>query len=215
MFRIIRVFLFAFVVAVLPFTVLIRVSVYCHTHYDTGAYSSLGIGVMAVSIILFVYFTLLHTWITGKIGNYAGIKRRSLIALLIVCLYSIHAVFFLSSDHAKSDRVATGFKQLHPILRLATSTLAYIDKNLIITDSERVPEDYRRMGLPSKRSSLHYKQRDGYVYAIDVRVKQRSELKSAATTLYFRLMGLRTLRHGGTADHLHISLYCHDKPYAK
>lgn len=215
MFKLIRFLFFIVVVAIFPFIALIRTAVYAHTRYHYGAYTSLGIGVLSVAVLLFLYFTVIHTWITGRIGDYAGIKRRSMIAILIVCLYAFHALFFLSSDHAKTSEVAEEFTKIHPILRLSISTLAYVDKGLIMTDAERVPEDYQRMGLPTKKASLHYRQADGYVYAIDIRVNHRSEIKSALATLYFRMMGLRTLRHGGTADHLHISLYNHERPYAK
>jgi len=215
MFKLIRFILFLLTLAVLPFIALIRVAVYAHTEYHYSAYTSLGIGVISVAVLVFMYFTIIHRWITGRIGDYAGIKRRSFIAILIVSLYSFHALFFLSSDHTKSNQVAKEFTQIHPILRLSTSTLAYIDKGLIMTDAERVPEDYRKMGLPTNKASLHYRQADGYVYAIDIRVNHRSEIKSALATLYFRMMGLRTLRHGGTGDHLHISLFNHDRPYAK
>jgi len=32
------------------------------------------------------------------------------------------------------------------------STLVYVDKKLIITDASREPEDYKKMGLPTKRN---------------------------------------------------------------
>jgi len=84
-----------------------------------------------------------------------------------------------------------------------------IDKEAVITDTNRVPEDYKRMGLKTNRSSLHYEQEDGYAYAIDLRVRGKSEIRNKLTQWYFDWMGFNTLRHGGSADHLHVSLPCH------
>lgn len=101
------------------------------------------------------------------------------------------------------------------MLRLAVSTLIHIDKELIITDADRQPEDYKKMGLKSKKLSLHYKQNTGYSHALDLRTSGRPIWKNLIVQNYFRLMGFRTLRHVGTADHLHVSLMSHQNPYAK
>ncbi len=213
--RALRFLLFAILLMVLPFILLIRISVYTHTEYAMGAYTSLLVGGLSTCILLILYFTIIHQFITGKLGDYAGIKRRSLIAVLIVLLYGFHALFFFSSGQVKSQDLRLEFLEMHPLLRLSTSTLAYMDEKLVLTDAERVPEDYRKMGLPSKSSSLHYKQADGYVYALDLRVKGRSEFRNMLITLYYRMMGFKTLRHDGTEDHLHVSLYNHAKPHAR
>ena len=213
--RALRFLLFSFILMVLPFILLIRISVFAHTQYDLGAYTSLLVGGLSTCVLLIFYFTVIHQFITGKIGDYAGVKRRSLIAMLVVLLYGFHALFFFSSGQVKSQELRLEFLEMHPLLRLSTSTLAYMDEKLVLTDAERVPEDYQKMGLPSKSSSLHYKQADGYVYALDLRVKNRSEFRNMLVTLYYRMMGFKTLRHVGTADHLHISLFNHDKPRAR
>jgi hypothetical protein len=62
------------------------------------------------------------------------------------------------------------------------------------------------MGLPVHDSSLHYAQPDGYVHAVDLRTIGRREVKNRLVQLYFALMGFATLRHVGTADHLHVEL---------
>jgi len=41
---------------------------------------------------------------------------------------------------------------------------------------------------------------------LDLRTIGRSERRNRLTAAYFQLMGFRTLRHLGTADHLHVSL---------
>jgi len=213
--KILRALLFTILLTILPFILLIRISVYVHVQYHLSAYTCLLVGVISTVILLILYFTLIHQFLTGRIGDYAGIRRRSIIALLIVMLYGFHALFFISSGQVKSQDLRLEFLEMHPLLRLSTSTLAYMDESLVITDAQRGPEDYAKMGLPSKSSSLHYKQKDGYVYALDVRVKGRSEFRNMLVTMYYRLMGFKTLRHVGTADHLHISLFNHEKPYAK
>ncbi len=213
--RIVRLLIFIILLAILPFALLIRISVFVHVNYELSAYTCLFIGIGCTTIVLFLYFTLIHGFLTGSIGDYAGIKRRSIIAFLVVFLYGVHALFFFSSSNVKSQDLRVEYLQMHPLLRLSTSTLAYMDRKLILTDAERVPEDYKKMGLPSKRASLHYKQSDGYVYALDLRVNGRSEFRNFLMTGYFRLMGFKTLRHLGTADHLHVSLHNHDLPYAK
>ena len=83
-----------------------------------------------------------------------------------------------------------------------------------MTDANRQPEDYRKMGLKSKKNSLHYQQSNGFVHAFDVRTKNRSWLRNGLLQLYFKAMGFNTLRHGGTGDHLHISLKSRDRPCA-
>lgn len=213
--KILRILLFIILLTILPFILLIRISVFVHVQYQLSAYTCLLVGVVSTVILLILYFTLIHQFLTGRIGDYAGIKRRSIIAVLIVMLYGFHALFFISSGQVKSQDLRLEFLEMHPLLRLSTSTLAYMDESLVMTDAQRGPEDYAKMGLPSKSSSLHYKQKDGYVYALDVRVKGRSEIRNMFVTLYYRLMGFKTLRHVGTADHLHISLYNHDKPNAR
>ena len=92
------------------------------------------------------------------------------------------------------------------IFRLALSTAVLFDRDLVVTDVRRIPSDYVAMGLPVREASLHYRQADGYVHAVDLRTIGRPAWRTSTTVLYFRLMGLRTLRHVGTADHLHVSL---------
>ena len=115
----------------------------------------------------------------------------------------------------KNTSLKKEITKVHPILRLSISTITYLDNGLIITDANRQPEDYRKMGLKTKKHSLHYKQKNGYAHALDLRTQGRSEWRNALIRGYFWLMGFNTLRHGGTGDHLHVSLLSHDRPYAK
>ena len=39
----------------------------------------------------------------------------------------------------------------------------------MITDADRTPEFYARAGLPANESSMHFRQDDGFVHALDLR----------------------------------------------
>src|SRR5205823_4288946 len=82
------------------------------------------------------------------------------IALPFVVAYSIYALVYLSSANAKSDRVRAYYASLHPLLRVGLSTLIVFDRDAVITDLARRPEDYKTMGLPPNDGSLHLVQRD-------------------------------------------------------
>ena len=99
-------------------------------------------------------------------------------------------------------------------MRMSVSTILFLDKSLIITDAQRLPEDYKKMGLKTKSRSLHYEQSDGFVHAIDIRTNGRTDIRNFFIKSYFSLMGFNTLRHDGTGDHLHISLKSFDSPGA-
>ncbi len=195
---------------VLPFILLIRGAVFFHNHYELASSISLLASGAVTTLLLFIYLTFMYGKVTGKIGSSNALKRRTVIAILLVLGYSSYGLFFLSNTNAKSSEVHAEFTKLHPIVRLSISTVLFLDRSLLITDSSRKPEDYKKMGLPSKQRSLHYKQSSGYVHAVDIRTNGRSELRNQLLQWYFKLMGLHTLRHIGTADHLHISLSSKD-----
>ena len=87
------------------------------------------------------------------------------------------------------------------------SVFVLADADAVITDAARTPQFYARAGLPSNESSsLHLRQDDGFVHALDLRTINRPEWRNLLAELAFRAMGFHTLRHVGTADHLHVSL---------
>jgi len=202
-------------VLVLPFFLLIRGSIYVHTNYDLGAWLSLGGGVGVTTLILFLYMTLVYRRFTKKFGDSDNLQRRSLFALALVGVYCAYGLFFISGDNVKNPALKSEISDLHPILRMGVSTFILVDKKMIITDASRVPEDYRKMGLQKASNSLHYKQKDGYAYAIDLRTNGRNEFRNKMMSRYFRILGFNTLRHMGTDDHLHVSLRCHYRKGAR
>jgi len=135
--------------------------------------------------------------------NYDPGARLSIIGGVVVTAFLL-LIYLVVMHRLKSE-----IRSLNPILRLAVGTLVMIDKEAVITDTNRVPEDYKKMGLKTNKSSLHYEQKDGYANAIDLRVRGKSEIRNKLTQWYFDWMGFNTLRHGGTGDHLHVSLPCH------
>jgi len=196
-------------IIVLPFFILIRGSAFIHNNYNLGPWVSLGGGAIITASILFIYMTFIYRRFTKKFGDSDNLKRRSLFALSLVVLYCGYGLFFISSNNIKNPALKSEISDLHPLLRMSVSTFIIIDKNMIITDASRVPEDYRKMGLKTAKNSLHYKQKDGYAYAIDLRTNNRNEFRNKLMQLYFKVLGFNTLRHIGTDDHLHLSLKCY------
>jgi hypothetical protein len=200
---------------VLPFLALLRGSVYLHSSYELGSFLSLFGGIIMSLIVIVIYMTWSFRKITSRIGGIGAFKTRGIFAFLLIAGFCIHGLFFISGEHLKNPDLAKELRELHPIIRMAVSTWVIMDKDLIITDGSRTPEDYKRMGLKTKKNSLHYIQKDGYSYALDLRSKNRSIFANNLLRNYMRLIGLRTLRHSGTDDHIHISLLNHNRPWAK
>ncbi len=210
LFLILKIFIFL----LLPFFVLIRGAVFMHENYTLNPQIAIISAALATMAVLIVYFMYIFFKTTGKLESGNSIKLKMLCAGILVIVYCFNSLFFLNGGHAKTEAVQKEFTSLHPILRLSISTILFVDRDLIMTDASRIPEDYKRMGLPTKMHSLHYKQKNGYAHAFDVRTKHRSELRNQFLQWYFEAMGFNTLRHIGTEDHLHISLKSHDRPGA-
>lgn len=153
--------------------------------------------------ILTGYGAAVSRTFTGKLRlRFVGIW----VAAPVVTAYAGFSLLYLSAANAKSDDVRSTYRTVHPVLRLAVATATLADDRLVVTDAFRVPEDYDAMGLPRYENSLHFRQADGYVHAMDLRTLGRSGFRNAVMIAYFRVLGFRTLRHVGTADHLHVSL---------
>jgi hypothetical protein len=152
---------------------------------------------------LTLYGARISKKLTGKARvRFIGTK----LALPAVIFYCGYALLFLSAVNSKTDDVREYYRNVHPLLRVALSTAILADRDIVVTDTQRQPADYARMGLQTLDNSLHFVQESGYVHAVDLRTVGRAEWKNTLMVGYFRLMGFRTLRHVGTADHLHVSL---------
>lgn len=200
---------------VLPFVLLIRGSVYFYEQQAWHTWLALAAGVAMTFLVLLLYFVFLY----GSVFGMQKISRRSMktkawVAALLILVYCGYTLISFSDANAKSREVKEEFTSLHPFLRLSVGTLLFLDSGLLITDMSRTHADYQKMGMKTKRNSLHYPQKDGYVHAMDLRTQYRSGVRNWLLERYFRGMGFRTLRHGGTADHLHVSLVVRENPAA-
>ncbi len=189
--------------AVAPFVVLIRVGVTAYQEWGLGTWPALALGVLATAVLLGVYAWLLM-W---KLGAGKGLRRSlARVAMLLAAVYAGHTLLYVASRNVKNDGVRSEYRSLHPLLRVASGTIILIDREVMITDAGRTIEDYVRMGLPPNEASLHIARDGGSVHALDLRTRGRPAWRNWAIERFFRVMGFRTLRHVGTADHLHVSL---------
>lgn len=187
----------------LPFLVLIRTSVYVYANYALNGWLALSAGV-GLTILLLLMYAVFVSYSLGQKARVHKYIRRGIAGLVIV--YCGYGLLYFSGVNAKSEEVSSYYLSLHPIMRVSMATTILMHDDLIVTDLQRSPDDYRAMGLPVKDQSLHYEQETGYVHAVDIRTKGRAEWKNLLTEQTFALFGLHTLRHVGTADHLHVSL---------
>lgn len=201
--RVIRFSAKVLLVALLPFLALVKAAVFLYAHEGYPTALALTGGIACTAAVVTTYAAWAWHRFTGRV-RLALIARR--VALPLVLAYCAYALIYLSSANAKSDRVRAYYASLHPLLRVALSTLILVDRDLVVTDLARRPEDYAAMGLSRNDGSLHYVQPDGYAHAADLRTAGRSELKNRLVQAYFWSMGFATLRHVGSADHLHVEL---------
>ena len=188
---------------VLPFFILIRTAVYLNVNEAWNGWVSLLGGMGACVIFLSILFFILFRKVKNKKTIFQLISSG---VSLLVGGFIIYGLLYLSSVNAKSDSVREVYRSLHPILRVAIATTTLADGDLVITDIQRTPEDYIAMGLTPRQSSMHYTQPSGFVHAIDLRTIGHSELRNNTLEWSLKLLGFQTIRHVGTADHLHIAL---------
>jgi hypothetical protein len=186
---------------ILPLIGLVRLSSYFYSEYHLNAWMAVLIG----SIVALGVFSGIMYVVARRLGLKPG--RRSAKALTAVfASYTLYLLLFVSASNVKAPEIRETYTALHPAIRVALSTFMLFDRDAVVTDSQRQAADYEKMGLNTPNSSLHYKQQNGFVHAVDLRTNGRSELRNVLTSAYFRVMGFSTLRHTGTADHLHVSL---------
>jgi hypothetical protein len=197
-----------FIIA-LPFLVLVRGSVFFYQNSGTPVWVS----VLTAAILTGGVITAYAVWLARKLMRRGVRGGRALVmpvakwvALPLVVFYCGYSLLYVASVNAKSAPVRAYYRSVHPLLRLALSTAILADRNILITDTGRLPEDYGRMGLPTNSRTRHYKQKDGWIHAVDLRTTGRGAIKNRGLQLYFWLMGFETKRHVGTADHLHVEL---------
>jgi hypothetical protein len=198
-----RVGLVVFALTVLPFVILIRGGVLLYLWWGLGTWPSLVLAAVATLWLLALYAIAAGRWIGARKEMRRLLARG---AMGVGVAYVVYALVFVASANVGSSGVRAEYRSLHPLLRVASSSVFLVDEDAVITDAARSREDYAAMGLPELEASLHYRQADGYVHALDLRTNGRSWLRNLTVQIAFRALGFRVLRHVGTADHLHVSL---------
>ena len=199
----------------LPFVIMLKGSVYLYEHQGWPWWGAM-VAMFAIDfLLLLIYVAMIYDSLRGpgKMSR-TSIKFKSGFVLILMAVFIGGSLFYLSGANAKGEEVRKEYVSLHPLMRLGVGTVVLFESKLLVTDMSRASEDYSKMGLKSKKNSLHYKQSDGFVHALDLRTKGHPEWRNRFLKVYFNLMGFRTLRHVGTADHLHVSLYSPDRPNA-
>lgn len=188
---------------VAPFVVLIRMSVYMYLNHQLNGWLALSTGVITTILLLLGY----GLFLAFRYGKNSWINKHLARSIVIMVLaFTLYGLFYYSSLNTKTDEIRSYYRSLHPIMRVAVSTATLADGDLVVTDIQREPEDYARMGLPDNQRSLHYIQSNGYVHAVDLRTRGRAEWKNLLTRTTMKIIGLKSIRHVGTADHLHVYL---------
>ncbi|MDX2250425.1 MAG: hypothetical protein SF052_26825 [Bacteroidia bacterium] len=196
-----------------PFFLIIRGSVYLYEYHHWYHWLAILLMFLLAFGVVLIYLVMIWSWLTGiKTPSRKNLKTKAWIAAGLLAVYGGYTLVNLSGSNAKTEKVRKEFSSLHPLLRMSVGTLLMLDSSVLITDMSRVKEDYKTMGLKEAKNSLHYKQKDGYVHAMDLRTKGHGFLRNKLLQGYFILMGFNTLRHYGTADHLHVSLTAREKP---
>ena len=191
------------VVLALPFIVYVRSAVGL---YSQGGLSPM-LSVIGAGMITAGLLAGYAAWLSRRFHGRA--RARSImrwVAIPTLVAWCVYSLLYLASSNAKSEEVRREYRSMHPVLRVAVATAIMGDGDLVLTDSRRVASDYARMGLPVNQRTRHYAQKNGWVHAVDLRTNGRSEIRNRAVQAYFTLMGFQTLRHIGTADHLHVQL---------
>ena len=190
-------------VIALPFVVLVRGAVLLYTSAHWPWLLALLASGSAMIGVLALYGALASRRLTGQ-TRFGWIARW--VALPLVAGFLIRGLIYLDRSHAQSESIRAEYHDTHPLLRMALATLDLADDRLVVTDMSRTAADYTRMGLPIVANTLHGVQRDGWVHAVDIHTAGRGFIVNLLVQGYFELMGFRTLRHVGTADHLHVEL---------
>ena len=191
------------IVVLLPFLALVRLASLFYLRWSFPPWPALLTAAAITVGIVAVYAAWLSRKLTGR-ARFGMMGKW--VALPLVAAYCGYSLLYVADANTKTSKVREYYRTLHPIVRVALSTFILADDDLVITDIARTPADYVAMDLPVRDASHHYRQRDGYVHAIDLRTIGRPQWRNWITQQYFRTMGFRTLRHVGTADHLHVGL---------
>lgn len=190
-------------VVALPFLLYVRTSVWLYLHAGFSPWFA----VIGATVLTLGVAAAYATWLSRRFSGQARVATAARwVALPLALAWCGYSALYLARVNAKSEAVRSYYGSVHPVLRVALGTAVLGDPNVVVTDMARVSDDYGRMGLPVNERTKHYRQANGWVHAADLRVIGHGEVRNRALQLYFWTMGFQTLRHIGTADHLHVQL---------
>jgi hypothetical protein len=190
-------------ILLLPFIVLVRLAVHAYAGFGVGNWTALWLAGAGVSLLLFFYALVLRFRFQRKLGVPRGARW---LVVVSVGAFVAYTLLYLSGGNAKTPEIREAYTELSPLLRLSTGTVLLVDREAMVTDVDRTAADYLAWGRSVNEASLHFVQDDGFVHAVDLRTLGRPAWRNWALEQYYRSMGFRTLRHDGTADHLHVAM---------
>lgn len=187
---------------ILIFLILIRGSVYLFQH-DYNYINSIILSISAIIIIIFIILKFYF--------RHVRFKYVTTIVFILLMIYLYYCLFPTGNNY-KSDDIKKEYTSLHPILRLGVGTLFIFDKKSIMTDGTRSLENCEKMNI--KYNSAHKINEDGFGYAVDISIRDRTKIRNFFVEYYFVILGYYSLRHDqGYGDHLHISLQSNLQKY--
>lgn len=188
---------------VVPFAIVLRGTLGYQNRFDMGTLPALTLGLVTAAV-----FLALVAWIIARLLRFPAALRVIAVRGSALAVFGLAgmSMLWIAAENVKSAELTAEYRTLHPLLRLATATLILVDDDAVLTDASRTVDDYAAWGLPANEASLHFIQDDGWAHAMDLRTAGRPEWRNWLTRTGLGVMGFSTLRHTGTADHLHVSI---------
>jgi len=189
-------------IAAAPFCLLVRGALLASAAWGCHAWLAVAFGALLAALAI----SAAAWWMLRRLAIARSFRAIALrVALPLVGAFCAFSLLYLSArtrNPPRSARPTRGCTDPPPRRRHG----AHRRHELVVTDIERRPISYAAMQLPRPLHSLHYLQDDGTVHALDLRTGGRGALRNGLVRLYFEVLGFDTLRHRGTADHLHVRL---------
>lgn len=124
---------------VMPFLLLVRTSVFIYNTYQTNGWLALSIGCVATVLLLLLYGgVFVYKFGMGK----KALKYIFRGILVLVAAYTFYGMLYYSSLNTKTEEIRSYYRSLHPIMRVALTTVSLADSDVVVTDIQRVPKDY-------------------------------------------------------------------------
>ena len=178
-----------------------RVQLALLARYPEAGWGAVAGGLLAGGLALSLVLIVALRWRSLK-----GAGLLCSAVLLAVATAGTAGALRFPAGNFKTPELRGEWPQLHPTLRLALWVARLGERDLVLTDLARRPDDYEAMALDQPADSAHYALHGTFSRAVDLRVADAGELRDWARQGAFLLMGLKAHRHVGTADHLHVSL---------